>query len=145
MNSRQIIIDSSVAIKWYLPDEHNDKALAIKSDFTDGTVLIAIPALFFYEVNNILRTVSKSLRIAREDSIKAYQNLLELSFMVYSSKELFKAALEKALTEDISSYDASYIALAEYLQVPFYTADQKLIKNTQSKWVKNLEEYLEVV
>lgn len=141
MNSRQIIIDSSIAIKWYLPDERDDKALAIKSDFTDGNVLIAIPALFFYEVNNILRTVSKSLRIAKEDSIKAYQNLLELNFMVYSSKELFKAALEKALVEDISSYDASYIALAEYLQVPFYTADEKLIKKTQSKWIKNLREY----
>lgn len=143
MNSRQIIIDSSVAIKWYLPDEHDDKALAIKSDFTDGIVLIAIPALFFYEVNNIFRTASKSLRIAKEDSIKAYQNLLELNFMVYSSKELFKVALEKALIEDITSYDASYIALAEYLQVPFYTADEKLVKKSQSKWVKNLEEYLE--
>lgn len=141
MNFRQIIVDSSVVIKWYLPDERDDKALAIKSDFADGIVLIAIPALFFYEVNNILRTISKSLRLAKEESIKAYQNLLELSFMVYSSKELFKAALEKALAEDITSYDASYVVLAEYLQIPFYTADEKLIKNTQSKWVKSLKEY----
>lgn len=141
MNFRQIIIDSSVAIKWYLPDELDDQALAIKSDFKNGSILIAIPVLFFYEVNNILRTVSKSLRIEKEDSVNVYQNLLELGFIAYSSKDLFKATLEKALLKDISSYDASYVVLAEYLQIPFYTADEKLIIKTQSKWVKSLKEY----
>lgn len=142
MNPAHIIIDSSVAIKWYLPDEQDGKALRIKSDFTDKIILIAVPLLFFYEVSNILKTASKSLRIAKEDSTKAYQDLMDLNFMIYSSKKLFKEAFKAALTLDITSYDASYIILAEYLQVPFYTADEKLIKKAKSKWVKNLEEYL---
>ncbi len=141
MSPRNIMIDSSVVVKWYLPDEHDIKALKIKSDFADGNILISVPVLFFYEVNNILRTTSKSFRIAKENSIRAYQNLLELNFITYSSKELFNAALEEALTLDITSYDASYIVLSQYLQIPFYTADGKLIAKAQSEQVKSLEEY----
>lgn len=141
MNSRHLIIDSSVAIKWYLPDEHDEIALKIKADFGEGAILIAVPALFFYEISNILRTASKSLRINREDSVRAYQDLLELNFMVYSSKELFKAALSTALEQDMTSYDASYVVLAQYLQIPFYTADDKLRRRAKSGLVRSLEDY----
>ena len=141
MNPRQIIIDSSVAIKWYLPDEFSDSDLKIKSAFAKGTILIAVPLLFFYEINNILRTTIKNLRITREASVRAYQDLLELNFTSYSSKELFKMALEKALVLDITSYDASYVCLAEYLQTPFFTADEKLVKKASDKLVRFVEDY----
>lgn len=141
MNPQRIIIDSSVAIKWYLPDELDDKALKIKSAFAQRTILIAVPLLFFYEINNILRTTIKSLRITRGASIRAYQDLLELNFTSYSSKELFKIALEKALVLDITSYDASYVVLAEHLQIPFFTADEKLVKKASSSLVKILNDY----
>ena len=142
MNHPRIIIDSSVAIKWYLPDESDDRALKIKSDFADGTILLVVPLLFFYEISNILRTTTKSLRITREDSIKAYQDLMELHFIIYSSKELFTAAFKQALVLDLTAYDANYIVLAEYLQIPFYTADEKLVKKASSKLVKSLDDYL---
>lgn len=141
MNPPRIIIDSSVAIKWYLPDEYDDQALKIKSDFTEGTIIIVVPMLFFYEISNILRTTTKSLRITIEDSVKAYQDLLELNFISYSSKKLFKMALEEALVLGLTAYDAGYVALAEYLQVPFYTADAKLVKKASGKLVRLLENY----
>lgn len=141
MSSRHIIVDSSVAIKWYLPDEYEDKALKIKSDFTSGNILIAIPLLFFYEISNILRTTSRSLRIAGEDAVRAYQDVLLLNFMAYSSKELFKSALEKSLEWQITAYDAAYVILAENLQIPLFTADEKLVKKAKSRLVKNLSDY----
>lgn len=141
MNPQRIIIDSSVAIKWYLPDESDDRALKIKSAFARRAILIVVPLLFFYEINNILRTTIKSLRITREASVRAYQDLLELNFTSYSSKELFKMALEKALILDITSYDASYVCLAEHLQIPFFTADEKLVKKASSSLVKVLNDY----
>lgn len=141
MNPTKIIIDSSVAAKWYLPDEENVDAIKIKSDFTKKLISINVPLLFFYEVSNILKTTSKQLRINENRCIKVYQNLLDLDFTTYSSKELYKDALVKALNLDITSYDASYVALAEYLKVPFYTADEKLVKKAKSRLVKNLSDY----
>lgn len=126
-----IIIDSSIAIKWYLPDETDDKALKIASGFRNKSILIAIPILFFYEMGNILKTTSKNLRINGKDATAAFKSLLRLDFIAYSSKELLKATLEKSIDLDLSFYDASYIALAEYLQIPFYTADLKLLKKVK--------------
>lgn len=141
MTPLSIIIDSSVAIKWYLPDESDNNALKMRSDFADGNILISVPTLFFYEVSNILRTSTESLRLIRQKSIQAYQDLLELNFVSYANKELFKAALERGLQLDLTAYDASYVVLAENLQVPFYTADEKLVKKASADLVKKLEDY----
>lgn len=141
MNPTKIIIDSSVAVKWYLPDEENTDAIKIKSDFTKKLVSVSVPILFFYEVSNILRTVSKSLRIDREKSTKAFEDILNLNFTTYFSKVLFKNALQKALNLDITAYDAAYVVLAEHLQISLFTADEKLVKKAKSKLVKSLSDY----
>ncbi len=142
MNSKSIIIDSSVAAKWYLSDEYDDIAIKIKSDFEIKIISIKVPMLFFYEVSNILRTTSKQLRIDRDICINAYQNLLDLDFTTYFSKELYKAALEMALHLDITAYDSAYVTLAGSLQIPLYTADEKLVRKAKNPFVKSLKDYI---
>lgn len=141
MNSQTIIIDSSIAAKWYLSDEYDDIAIKIKSDFEIKIITIKVPFLFCYEVSNILRTTSKQSRIDKDKCIKAYQNLLDLDFTTYFSKELYKDALAKALDLDITAYDASYVVLAESLKIPLYTADEKLVKKVKNPLVKSLKDY----
>lgn len=136
-----IIVDSSVIVKWYLPDEKDDYALKIQQDFTLKTIFISIPVLLFYEVNNILKSAAKSLRISQGKTYQVYEDLFQLDFTVYSSAALLKEALRLAIAFDITSYDASYIALAEYLKVPFFTADEKLVKKASSGLVKILGDY----
>lgn len=142
MNDKfNIVIDSSIIAKWYLPDERNNQALKIQQDFSSKTIFISVPLLTFYEVSNILKNAAKSLRISKEKTYQAYEDLLQLDFTVYSSTALFKKALQLAIVFDITSYDASYIALAEYLKVPLFTADEKLIDNIDSKLVLPLKAY----
>lgn len=143
MNSKNpstIILDSSVIAKWFFPSEENGKiALKIRGLFLTHEITISAPMLIYYEINNLLRTAIKRLRINEELAREAYQGFLELGLIVYSSKELMMMALEKAITLDISSYDASYVALSEYLQIPLITADQKLVDKAQTDLVQNLE------
>lgn len=141
INKLNIIVDSSVIAKWYLPDEKDDYALKIQQDFASKTIFISVPSLLFYEVSNILKNAAKSLRISKEKTYKAYENLLQLDFTVYSSVTLLREALRLAIALDITSYDASYIVLAEYLKVPVFTADEKLIKKASSNLVKGLLDY----
>lgn len=142
MNDKfNIIIDSSVIAKWYLPDEKDNQALQIQQDFSSKTIFISVPLLIFYEVNNILKNAAKSLRISNEKTYQAYEDLLQLDFTIYFSTALFKKALQLAIVFDITSYDASYIALAEYLKVPLFTADEKLIDKIDSKLVLPLKAY----
>lgn len=107
--------------------------------FLSHEISVSVPLLIYYEINNLLRTAIKRLRISEDLAQKAYQGFLELELVTYSSKELMITALEKAVTLDISSYDASYVALSEYLKIPLITADQKLVDKAGAALVQNLK------
>ena len=136
-----IILDSSAVAKWFFPEEQSNIAFKIREDFINKKIIISAPTLIFYEVNNILKTAVKSLRIKKEKAVKAYRGFLDLGIIVYSSKELLENTLDKAMNLDLSSYDASYIVLADYLKAPLFTADKKLLSKIKSKFTFNLEEY----
>lgn len=135
-----IILDSSVVAKWFFPsEEDSEAALKIRDLFLSKKLSISAPVLIYYEINNLIRTAIKSLRINEELAKEAYRGFLALDLIIYSSQELMEMALEKAILLDISSYDASYLALAEYLNIPLLTADQKLMDKVKSDLVQNLK------
>lgn len=139
---RNIIIDASVLAKWFLPDEIGSQtAFEIRDDFSKGNIAISLPSLIFYEMNNLLKSAVIRFRIDKHSALKIYSEFLDLDFEIYFTKEFAKSTLEKAVKLDISSYDASYLALAEYLQIPLYTADLELVQNANSRFVKNLSDY----
>lgn len=116
-------------------------ALQIKEDFIQKRISISLPTFAMYEINNLLRSAVHRQRINTQLAKKAYKGFLELDFTFYSSEELLQDTLEKALVFGISSYDASYIALSENLQMPFYTADRKLVEKAKSKLVRSIHSY----
>jgi len=139
---KTIIIDSSVAAKWFFPDEENSReSLKIKTDFVEGEINICVPTLIYYELNNLLKTAINTLRIDRDLANQAYKGFLSLNLISYSTSELLVSTLEKAVEFNISSYDASYLALAEYLRIDFYTADEKFLNTVKSKFAKSLMLY----
>jgi predicted nucleic acid-binding protein len=141
MKTTTLILDSSIIVKWFFSENASDKALLIKDQFVKGNISIVIPLIFYYEINNVLKTATKKLQIEQHDAIALYDALFDLNFITYSTESLFKQSLELALKYDISSYDASYVALAEYLQVDFVTADKKLINKVSRKYIFDLEEF----
>ena len=141
MKNSALILDSSVIAKWFFPEENNSIALAIKDKFLSNSVSIVIPLLLFYEINNILKTSAQSFRIDAKEALEVYKAFLKLNFIVYSSEILMVKTLENALKFNISSYDASYVALAEYLQIYFLTADQKLLNKVSSKFIADLNDF----
>ncbi|HEX8931940.1 MAG TPA: type II toxin-antitoxin system VapC family toxin [Patescibacteria group bacterium] len=141
MKTINIIVDTSVIIKWLLPDEKNDIALKIKKNFSEKQLTVSIPHLTYYEIGNVLKTAVKRDRINESIAKKLYNALLDLEFVSYATKDLFKLAMSKSLSFDISFYDASYLALSEYLQIPFVTADRKLLNKVKNKFVVDLKKY----
>lgn len=141
MNKTTLILDSSVIAKWFLPEADNDKAMVLKDKFIENTISIAVPLLLFYEINNILKTSTQSLRIDAQVAAEVYKAFLKLDFIVYSTESLMISSLEIALKFNISSYDASYIALAEHLKVMFLTFDRKLLNKVTSKYILDIKDY----
>ena len=146
MDKANIVVDASVIAKWMLSDEGDVAfALRIREDFIQKRISISLPTFVVYETNNLLRSAVIRRRIDVGRAKRAYEGFLELSFVFYSSEELLLDTLKKALVLDISSYDASCVVLSEHLQIPFYTADKKLVEKARSKLVQNVESYVSIV
>ena len=141
MNHANIIVDTSVIIKWLLPDEEDSTAIHIKRAFTSKILTISIPHLTYYEVGNVLKVAVKRERITSETAKELYNAFVDLEFVSYATRDLFTLALSKSIELGISTYDASYVALSDYLHVQFVTADQKLCKKVTNKLIVDLRDY----
>ena len=117
------VLDASVGIKLVVPEEDSNRAEELLSD--PGLVARA-PDLFFLECANILWKRMRRGEFAAGDAPGALARLRRAGPSVLSSLDLVDRALEIANSEDISVYDACYVALAERLGVPLVTADGKL-------------------
>lgn len=121
-----MVPDASVILKWVLQTEGEgdvDAALAILADFESEKVEIVLPALWRYEVGNILGL--KQPQEAKE----AMAALLGYEFEeVIPDLGLCGVALDlMRQVPKISFYDASYVALARREDGICVTADERLV------------------
>ena len=120
------VIDSSVIIKWFSKEEYTDLALKIRKSFVDGNIEIVVPDLQLYEIANALR-YNKNLGKSEVDN--AVKSLIEIGIkIVVPTKAVMKTAINIAYDNELSIYDAYFVALAQELGFTFITADKKLYK-----------------
>jgi predicted nucleic acid-binding protein len=118
---RTLVLDASIAIKWYFPEVHSDAALALISTETRWVV----PDLFYAEVGNVLWKKVDRGETTVTVALNAMESLLSLDIDVRAARPLVKSALEVAHRFRCTVYDALYLATAIEEGCPFVTADRK--------------------
>ena len=102
-------------------------AKALLVDHMEGKAEIAVPALLYYEVGNIL--LFGRSRPAFEEAQDALSDLLAIPLAVVPpANGTGDAALRLAAQYGLSYYDATYVALAEWLDCTLITADRRLAR-----------------
>jgi predicted nucleic acid-binding protein len=71
----EVVIDASVAIKWFTQEEDRDKALEISNNFINEEIDIVIPDLTLYEISNALRYNSNFNSTDVKDAIESIADL----------------------------------------------------------------------
>ena len=121
-----IVIDASVAIAWCLEDEETDLADSVLERVSvDGA---AAPAHWPLEVANALLTAERRGRLDAQGVADASRLLDRLSVEIVPV-ELATATwsvLDRAREEQLTSYDAAYVELARFRDVPLATLDERL-------------------
>ncbi|HEX4382825.1 MAG TPA: type II toxin-antitoxin system VapC family toxin [Myxococcales bacterium] len=119
---KSIVVDASVAIKWFVPEIH---AVEAARWLSSGHPLLA-PELLFAEVSNIVwkKTIRAGLSEAEARSVR--RALAKVPLLTISARELSEAALDLALALRCSVYDALYVALSIAEDALLVTADRKL-------------------
>ena len=90
-----------------------------------------MPDLAYVETFAVLRKHSIRRSISQADFRQAVEMLSAAPFERYSSVGLLGRAFE--LRDNVSAYDAMYLALAEALECPFITADARLAAPPRSR------------
>jgi predicted nucleic acid-binding protein len=138
---KKVVIDASVALKWYLDDETEDgNALLLLNAFVNRSIDLFAPTLLEYEVINGLVVAQKRGRIPQAAVATAISAFQELRIPFEGIGGLAEQILFYCSKYARSAYDASYIALAEKTKADLITADLALY-NTVSKdlpWVRLL-------
>jgi predicted nucleic acid-binding protein len=124
-----LIVDASVAIKWFIDEPGSDLARRL---WRDEPELVA-PDLIIPEVCNAawrkVRLGQSEPAQAREIALRLQRGVLELR----PTAALAPRAIELALDLDQPVYDCFYLSLAEAEQAKLVTADRRLegrLRNT---------------
>ena len=125
------VLDTSVAIAWYLPEAFSDKARRWQRRALDGAIELLVPGLHFWEVGNVLRTYVKRSELTEDLAREIFDLHLEAPLRIEEPDPT--AVFDAALEFDATVYDAVYIALSRSFDVPLLTAER-----TTTPWVKRL-------
>jgi predicted nucleic acid-binding protein len=119
-----VIIDASVALKWFMEEPQSDVARGI----LDGDEPLAAPDLIIAEVcNGAWKAVRRNLMTAVQADAMAHQ-LPRVFEALHPAEGLAAAAMHMARDLDHPVYDCFYLALAEQRDASMVTADRRLIE-----------------
>jgi predicted nucleic acid-binding protein len=141
-----VVVDSSVAVKWVLPEHDTPLALSLYAEWRKLSYTQLAPDLFAYEVTNVIYRKALLGSITQVQAQDALKKLFAdgPSLVAISGPDLSLRAME--LSERFrrpASYDAHYLARAEREGCEFWTADERLVNSVKADlpWVRWLGEH----
>ena len=126
----EIVVDTSVVVKWYIPEQHHEQARALRDAYLDGEFDLVAPAFMPFEAVNALKY---SGHYEGERLEEASKSLPEYGIDLVSFNKT-GSVTEIANDLDITVYDAAYIALAQNHDTKAYTADGNLLDNLKGDY-----------
>lgn len=136
-----MIVDASVLLHAFLPDEVQPNALAVIRDHVLGRLHLKAPALLPYELSNAVWQAERRGRVTRSQADRIIQSFSRLDIEIISQS--WSVMLPLARQFNCSAYDAAYLTLAQQTSQPLLTGDRRLFNavHTQLEWVLWIEDF----
>ena len=116
-----IVLDASAAIDWLL---QTDPGMDIEKRIFSRKESVHAPHLLDVEVLQVLRRLSREGSISEKRADQALNDLLLLRIARYPHFIFLSRIWQHR--NNVSAYDAAYVALAERLNAPLVTRDTRL-------------------
>ncbi len=120
-----IVVDTSVALKWVLTEDHTAEAVALRNHRIRDTVDMLAPSLLPYEAINVLAKRVIDGTLAAADIRIALSNALALIDLrdFDLALSLRAVAFAASMPRRRFGFDAQFLVLAEDEGCDFWTAD----------------------
>ncbi len=133
-----IVVDASVAVKWFLPELNADSAAAL---FDSGDNELIAPDLLVVEVCSTLvrgANMVKSNRVDALSNLQKFQSMLEAGDVnvLRSLPDQLQRAARLAIDLGHPLKDCIYLVLAMELDCELVTADARFAGKAREMWSK---------
>jgi predicted nucleic acid-binding protein len=129
------VLDASVAVSWFFPDEEQAEASEARRRASEGML---VPLHWWFEVRNGLLFGERRGRISEELTLVALDRLSRLPINAAPRPQeanVFALARRHGLT----FYDAAYLELAKRERIPLATLDDGLADAARAEQVALIE------
>lgn len=137
------VVDCSAFVSLVFDDEDAKGIEALLSEAAHGHVRIMVPALFWYEVSNVLRMATVRKRLSDDEADGALYRFTGLP--IETDVELPPAVVLRmgrfAAEKSLTAYDAAYFELAERHSARLLTFDKALLAlSSEYSWIQRAVE-----
>ncbi len=123
----KLILDASIAVKWFLPEPDSPKALVLRNDFQMQIHALLSPDIFPVEVAHALTKAERRGILPQGDALSRTADILAAGPELCPYLPLLPRAVELACHARIGVYDCIYVALAEREKCELVSADRRLV------------------
>jgi len=125
MEKQKKVVDASVLVKWFAKEEGTEKAIILRKEHEQGTVLLIVPDLAFLEVMNALTFKGNDQKTLMEALNSLWEEQLHVERL---TKSLVEKAIINAKMYNLTVYDALYVTIASIHGCPLISDDKKMKK-----------------
>jgi predicted nucleic acid-binding protein len=135
------VVDANVVLALALPLPYSRQSANVVGRLRETGCDVYAPALLEYEMVSALRRAVSMGRMDQAAADGTLERLLQLGVMLISPAHSLDglALLWSERLEHSKAYDAQYLALAEQMHCPLYTADLRLAaaaRRLGANWVR---------
>ena len=123
----KLVVDSSVAIKWFVSEPDSEEADGLRQGFE-----LVAPDLLVSECVNAFWKKSRRGEMTADDVLASSLGLAQAGVAYMGAGDLALSAAAMAMAFDHPAYDCFYLALAIEQDAPFVTADASLIRKLRA-------------
>ena len=118
------VLDSSVTLSWFMPDEIANLELLDKT-VKEGAI---VPAIWVLEIGNILLCAERAKRLTTNQRHQAIYTLKDIYIKIdpINVEHTWLETMDLAAKYGLTVYDASYLELALRYSIPIATLDKSL-------------------
>jgi len=127
----RIVLDTSVAVAWYLDEAGCEAARKWQAECLAGHVDALVPSLHYLEFANVLRTYVRRHELTATQAEAIYSLHLDAPLTVVEPER--GSLLRTALEYETTAYDAAYIQLALASDAMLVTAER-----ATTPWMRKL-------
>jgi predicted nucleic acid-binding protein len=116
------IIDASVALKWFLAEEGQERALLLLEELLAEPSAFAVPELFYFELAHVFH---RAVPMPSPIQLDLLRQVFILGIQRFAMTPELLAETRALQSLGLSGYDAAYVGLARILNGKWITFDLK--------------------